>query len=155
QKREWVEVMAPELANGETGWVRASALDVGRTVYSLRADLSERRIEVRRRGRLVRTLPVAIGGPATPTPTGEFAVTDKLYVSDGTAAYGCCALALTGHQPDVPQEWSGGDRLAVHATPHTATIGQPASLGCFRASEENARWLVENVPIGSPIAIVE
>lgn len=155
QAGAWVEVMAAELDNGETAWVDAAALDLGATDFTLRADLSERQVTVRANGRLVRRIPVAIGGPATPTPTGRFAVTDKLNVPGGSAAYGCCAVALTGHQPNVPQEWAGGDRLAIHATDHTETIGNAASLGCFRASEANARWLLHTVPLGTVIQIVE
>lgn len=155
QDGAWVEVMTAELDNGETAWVHAGALDIGGTDFAMRVDLSERRLEVRRNGRLLRRIPVAVGGPATPTPTGRFAVTDKLEVPGGSAAYGCCALALTGHQPNVPQEWAGGDRLAVHATYHTETIGNEASLGCLRASETHARWLLHTVSLGTVVEVVE
>lgn len=152
--REWLEVMAAELPNGRTGWVNARDVDVEGIDYSLRASLDERTLEVRRHGRVVRRVAVGVGGPATPTPTGTFAVTDKLSMSDEGSSYGCCALAFTGRQPTVPQDWPGGDRLAVHGTPLETTVGQAASLGCFRAADADMRWLVERVPLGTPVTVV-
>lgn len=152
-ERRWLEVLAAELDNGETGWIRADDVRLDAVVYALRASLAERVLQVRRRGRVVRRVPVAVGARDTPTPTGRFAVTDKLQVTD-ESPYGCCALAFTGHQPDVPQGWAGGDRLAVHGTPHAHSIGDAASLGCFRAGDEDMRWLIDRVPLGTVVKIV-
>ncbi|MBA2440113.1 MAG: L,D-transpeptidase, partial [Thermoleophilaceae bacterium] len=150
--RQWLEVMAAELSNGETGWIRADDVVVDGVAYSLHASLGERTLEVRRAGRVVRRVPVAVGAPETPTPTGRFAVTDKLEITD-ESPYGCCALVFTGHQPDVPQEWGGGDRLAAHATPYPESIGDAASLGCFRASDADMRWLIDRVPLGTVVTV--
>ena len=149
----WLEVMAPELANGETGWVRFRDTDVGAIGYSLHASLAGRELEVRREDEVLRRVPVAVGAPDTPTPTGAYAVTDKLQVTDPASPYGCCALAFTGHQPEVPQGWSGGDRLALHATSDPASVGDAVSLGCLRAAEKDMRWLVDRVPLGTPVTI--
>ena len=59
---------------------------------------------------------IAMGGASTPTPTGRFAVTDKILFRNARGPYGCCALALTGHQPRLPSGWKGGDRIAIHST---------------------------------------
>jgi lipoprotein-anchoring transpeptidase ErfK/SrfK len=151
--REWLEVMAAEMPNGQTAWVSADDVDVEGIDYSLRADLGGRTLEVHRHGRVIRQVTVAVGGAGTPTPTGEFAVTDKLRMTDESSTYGRGVLAFTGHQPTVPQGWSGGDRLAVHGTPHEDTIGQAASLGCFRAGEADMHWLIHRVPLGTPVTI--
>lgn len=150
--REWLEVRAAELPNGETGWIDSSDVEVEGIDHSLHASLDDRTLEVRRRGRVVRRVRVAIGRPATPTPAGVFAVTDKIRMTDGSP-YGCCVLAFTGHQPTVPQGWSGGDRLAAHGTPHEATVGQAASLGCLRAADADMRWLIDRVPLGAPVTV--
>lgn len=149
----WLEVIAAELPNGETGWIRAEDVEVHRVQHSLHASLDERQLEVRDGGRVVRTMPIAVGAPETPTPEGTFAVTDKLRMAEEGSPYGCCLLAFTGQQPHVPQGWAGGDRLAVHATPDPATIGQAASLGCFRASDGDMRWLLDEVPLGTPVTV--
>jgi lipoprotein-anchoring transpeptidase ErfK/SrfK len=101
----------------------------------------------------VRRVPVAVGRPGTPTPRGRYGVTDKLTTGEDDGPYGCCVLALTGHQPHVPQGWGGGDRLAVHATPAPQTIGQAASLGCLRTTNAVMRRLVRQVPLGTVLTI--
>jgi lipoprotein-anchoring transpeptidase ErfK/SrfK len=41
----------------------------------------------------------------------------------------------------------------VHATSEESTIGDPVSLGCLRTVSIRARWLIETVPLGSPVFI--
>jgi L,D-transpeptidase catalytic domain len=149
----WLAVQAPELRNGELGWLPAEQAQLGCVRWSLHADLSERRLHIRRDGRTVRRYAVAVGSPEHPTPPGRFSVTDKLRVTGGSSPYGCCVLALTGHQLRLPAGWPGGDRLAVHATNDLSSIGQPVSLGCMRTDSRRARWLIETIPLGAPIFI--
>lgn len=153
QRRGWLGVQAAELRNGEVAWVRRSDARVDCVRWSLHADLSKRMLFVRRDGRTVRKMRVAIGRRTNPTPKGRFTVTDKLRVTDANSPYGCCVLALSGHQTNLPAYWPGGDRLAVHATTDESTIGDPVSLGCLRTVSIRARWLIETVPLGSPIFI--
>ena len=153
QRGGWLGVQAAELRNGEIAWVRRREARVDCVNWSLHADLSKRTLFVRRDGRTVRKMRVAIGRRSNPTPKGRFTVTDKLRVTDADSPYGCCVLALSGHQTDLPDYWPGGDRLAVHATVEESTIGDPVSLGCLRTVSSRARWLIETVPLGSPIFI--
>jgi L,D-transpeptidase catalytic domain len=153
RRGDWLGVQVAELPNGEVGWVRRERARLDCTGWSLHADLSKRTVLVRRDGRTVRKLPVAIGRATNPTPKGRFTVTDKLRVTDPDSPYGCCVLALTGHQTNLPAGWPGGDRLAVHATTDESSIGEPASLGCLRTHSGRARWLIETVPLGTPIFI--
>jgi hypothetical protein len=153
QRGGWLGVQAAELRNGEIAWVRRGDARVDCVNWSLHADLSKRMLFVRRDGRTVRKMRVAIGRPANPTPKGRFTVTDKLRVTDPDSPYGCCVLALSGHQTNLPDYWPGGDRLAVHATSDESTIGDPVSLGCMRTVSIRARWLIETVPLGSPVFI--
>ncbi|MEJ7789152.1 MAG: L,D-transpeptidase family protein [Thermoleophilaceae bacterium] len=150
----WLAVLAPELENGEVGWIEEGvAQRVESVSYSVHADLSKRQIVVRRGDRVVRRLKVGVGRSTNPTPPGRYAVTDKLRVSDPGSPYGCCVVALTGHQVKLPEGWPGGDRLAVHATKDTSGLGQAVSLGCMRADPKDARWLLETLPLGTPVFI--
>jgi L,D-transpeptidase catalytic domain len=151
----WLGVVATERPNGRLAWVnrRNRALRLRRTAYSLHADLSKRRLELRRRGRAVLRLPVAIGQPGSETPTGRFSVTDKLSGSRYGPYYGCCILALSGHQPNLPAGWPGGDRLAIHGTDSPVTIGSAASAGCLRAADADLHALMRRVPLGTPVFI--
>jgi L,D-transpeptidase catalytic domain len=153
QRGAWLGVQAPELRNGEVGWLRREEAGVDCVRWSLHVDLSRRVLFVRRDGHTVRKLAVAVGRPGNRTPEGRFTITDKLRVTDPASAYGCCVLALSGHQTHLPPDWPGGDRLAVHATRDLSSIGRAVSLGCMRARAGQARWLIETVPLGAPIFI--
>jgi lipoprotein-anchoring transpeptidase ErfK/SrfK len=149
----WLQVQAPELRNGRAGWIPAAAARLGGTNLSIRVDRSERRLVLHDGSRVVARMPVAVGRPGNRTPLGRFAVTDRLHTGRADSPYGCCAIALTGHQRHLPQGWPGGDRLAIHATPQTASIGQAASLGCLRAPTRGIRLLMRQVPLGTPVFI--
>lgn len=153
QRGGWLAVLASELKNGEVGWLRQDQAELGNVRWSLHADLSQRTLAVQVDGRTVRKLTIAVGRPTNPTPTGRFAVSDRLDVVARNSPYGCCVLALTGHQQKLPPGWPGGDRLAVHATSDLSSIGKPVSLGCMRAPARQARWLIEKIPLGAPIFI--
>src|SRR5205085_7265963 len=70
----WSGVPSPALRNGQLGWVdtRNGALRAGKVNVRLVVRLSYRRLELRIKGRLVRSVPVAIGRPGSSTPTGRF-----------------------------------------------------------------------------------
>ena len=155
-KREgsWLAVLAPELENGEVGWIREGGVKRLETVtWSLHADLSQRTLVVRRNGKDVRSMKVGVGRKDHPTPVGRYAVTDKLRVNEEGSPYGCCVLALTGHQTKLPAGWPGGDRLAVHATADTSGLGQAVSLGCMRADPKDAAWMLKTLPLGTPVFV--
>jgi lipoprotein-anchoring transpeptidase ErfK/SrfK len=133
--------------------VRRDQVGIARTRWSLHADLSKRSLTLRRNGRAVKRLKVAIGRPGSDTPTGRFAITDKLPGTNYGPYYGCCILALSGHQPNTPPGWTGGNRLAIHGTNAPSTIGTPASAGCLRAADADLRVLMDKVPLGTPVFI--
>lgn len=150
----WVGVMAAELNNGHVGWLDARRFTrLYRIPYVIDIDLSRRRMTVSSLGHRLVSTPVAIGTPSAPTPKGTFAITDKLLTGEPNGPYGCCALALTAHQPHILQGWGGGDRIAIHATPSPETIGQAASHGCLRAATKVMRRLVYEIPLGSRVRI--
>lgn len=150
---DWLAIQAPELKNGQVAWLKASDATLDSTPWSLKVDVSKRRLTVLKDDKKMRSFPIAVGSPQHPTPKGRFSVTDKLKVTQPGSPYGCCVLALSGHQVDLPPDWPGGDRLGVHATQDLSSIGKPVSLGCMRAQPAEAKWLINNIPLGSPIYI--
>lgn len=148
----WLAVLATELPNATVGWIPASRAAIVADVYKIDVSVSRRLLTVYRNGRVAHELPVAVGGQSTPTPTGRFATTDKL-LTTGPSPYGCCVLALNGHQSRLAPGWTGGNRLAIHATLQTGTIGEAASLGCLRVGAADARWLVSTIPLGTLVEI--
>jgi hypothetical protein len=155
RRGRWLGVVTSERPNGRLAWIRRDAGSLTRraTRWSLHADISARTLTLRRDGRRVQRLSVAVGAPGSPTPTGRFAVTDKLSGARFGPYYGCCILALSGHQPNPPPGWTGGDRLAIHGTDAPSTIGAAASAGCLRAADADLRVLMRRVPLGTPVFI--
>jgi hypothetical protein len=149
----WLQVIAAERPNRHPAWIPAAAARLGAVDVSLHVDRSARRLVVMRGSRTIRRLPVAVGRPGTETPTGRFAVTDKLRTRQADSPYGCCALALSGHQTKLLPGWPGGDRLAIHATPQPSSVGKAASLGCLRANTRDMQALMQIVPLGAPVFV--
>jgi lipoprotein-anchoring transpeptidase ErfK/SrfK len=146
RRGSWDAVITSALPNGRLGWVPAAQLRLAPMRYAIVVDLASRRLLVERGGRVLRTVEVGVGGADSPTPTGEFTVTDKLA---GNAVYGCCILALSGHQPHPPPGWTGGTRLAIHG----GAVGGATSSGCVHADDADLRWLMATVPLGTPVTI--
>ena len=151
RREGWLRIVIPERENGEHAWIRAEKATAVRHGRLVHIDRSERRLTVRDGDRAVLRVPVAVGRAEHPTPVGRYAVTDKLEMGGPGTTYGCCALALTGHQTDLPSGWAGGDRLAIHGTSDPSSIGLAASTGCLRASDRDLRRLMRQVPLGAPV----
>jgi lipoprotein-anchoring transpeptidase ErfK/SrfK len=149
----WLRVIVSERANGQHGWIRARAARLGATDISIKVDRSARRGELRRGAKVLRRFRLAVGRPGNETPLGRFAVTDRLRTSSPDSPYGCCALALSGHQTKLVPGWPGGDRLAIHGTTNEETVGVEASLGCMRAYRADIKALMRRVPLGTPVFI--
>jgi lipoprotein-anchoring transpeptidase ErfK/SrfK len=149
----WLGVLSPFAGNGRIGWIPRAAVLLSRTPYELQASLSARTLTVRYEGRVVKRYTVGVGAARAPTPTGRFAVTDRLTTGDPGGPYGCCILALSATAPHAIPGWPGGTRIAIHATPDSQTIGQPDSHGCLHVTQEEGRWLILHVPIGTRVTI--
>lgn len=145
----WAEVISSALPNGGRAYVALEDVSLTYDPVTLEIDLSQHRLRAWRMGRLVRELSVATGSPSSPTPTGRYAITDKL-TNFFSFAYGCCVLALSGHQEQLPSGWHGGDRLAIHGG---GSIGLSRSNGCLHASEHDLHWLLRRVPLGTQVTI--
>jgi hypothetical protein len=152
-KPGWLGITTPELPDGELGWIARDPTRVAVywTRYSLHADLAGRSLELRYGHKVVGRWSVTVGGPGTETPSGRYGVTDGVAFHE-SPYYGCCALALSGHQDHaLPAGWIGGNRLAIHGTP--GSVGGAESLGCIRATDETMRFLFARVPLGTPVFV--
>jgi hypothetical protein len=147
----WLRVLA-DVPGRRSGWILAAGNDLSLhgSRYSLVARISRGTVTLLDHGRRVSTIAAAFGRPNSPTPTGRFAVTDRLSGAGFHGAYGCCILALSGHQPHLPSGWKGGNRLAIHAT--NEPVPSP-SAGCIVASDADLRRLMRRAPLGTPVTI--
>ena len=117
ETRRWLGVSTPLVANGELGWIRADpdTLGAGHVKLAIEVDLSERTSTLLRGDEVLRSWPVTVGGPASPTPTGTYAVTDT-FRGGLNPVYGCCAVAISATQPNLPVDLAGRepDRFPRH-----------------------------------------
>jgi hypothetical protein len=149
----WLGVVSQLAGNNRLGWIPAADASLSRVDWELQVSLSARRLTVLENGHAVERYSVTVGAPASPTPTGRFAVTDRLSTGDPAGPYGCCIVALSAVAPHAIQGWSGGNRIAIHSTPETSTIGDAVSHGCVRLTLAQGRWLLNHVPLGTPTLI--
>jgi lipoprotein-anchoring transpeptidase ErfK/SrfK len=150
---KWLGVISSTAGNGRVGWIQRSAASLGRVQWQLNVSLSGHRLTVTENGKVRQQYTVAVGRPDAPTPTGRFAVTDRLSTGNPSGPYGCCILALSAHSPHAIQDWSGGNRIAIHSTPDTGSIGQSVSHGCVRLTLAEGKWLLDHIPLGTPTII--
>jgi lipoprotein-anchoring transpeptidase ErfK/SrfK len=150
----WYEVSTPIRPNGTKGWVRAS--DVGAPVvvpYQITIVQHLHTATLWKSGVKVRTYPVAIGMPATPSPNGLFFVNAILDNRKGDQAYGPWVIGLSGFS-NVYQTFNGGDALiGMHGTDEDSTVGTTASHGCFRMHDADATQLAHTVTLGTPVYV--
>jgi lipoprotein-anchoring transpeptidase ErfK/SrfK len=149
----WLGVISNYAGNNKIGWIPASSSTLVRTDWKLEASVSRREVTVLHKGKPVAHYPIAVGAPGSPTPTGHFAVTDRLNTGDPAGPYGCCILALSALAPHAIQDWSGGNRIAIHSTPEVDSIGHPVSHGCMRLTLAEGRWLINHIPLGTPAIV--
>jgi hypothetical protein len=152
-RRGWFGVPTPELPDGRLAWIRDDrlTLDLSQTHFWITADVSRQRLELHYGDRVLDSHPVSVGSPSSPTPLGDYSVTDGLVGRGLGPWYGCCVLALSGHQPNLPAGWIGGNRMAIHGTP--GSVGGATSHGCLRASDPDMISLFARVPLGTPVFI--
>ena len=151
RRGRWLGVLHQWMPNGKAGWVDAEDLRLVSEPWAIEVDRSERVARVRRDGKVVDRFSVGVGRPGSPTPLGRFAVTDRLVAGPGSP-YGCCILALSGRQPNLPVGWSGGDRLALHGTPDDRA-GGATSAGCLNVREADLRRLMKRIPVGTRVTV--
>ena len=164
---DWIQVLVPVRPNGTVGWLPAASATVTRTDQSVEVSLTERRLRVVRAGVEELSAPVSIGRPSTPTPTGEFYVTDVVPSVNPAGGYGPVALALNGYS-EVMDEFAGESGvgasgegapdaiapvLALHGTNRPASVGRAMSNGCPRLYNDDMVRLAELVPAGTPVRI--
>lgn len=149
----WLGVISPLAGNGKVGWIPARSASLSRVSWQLKVKLSQHSLTVLDHGKVRARYTIAVGAPTAPTPTGRFAVTDRLHTGDPAGPYGCCILALSAKAPHKISDWDGGNRIAIHSTTDTWSIGKPVSHGCMRLTLTEGRWLLGHIPLGTPTLV--
>lgn len=107
-------------------------------------DLSSRTLLFYSGQSLINTFPVAIGKPSTPTPLGNYHVSNKIINPGG-------GLGSRWMELDIPTD---GGPYGIHGTNNPASIGQAVSGGCIRMFNQDIEVIFPHVNIGTPVEIV-
>jgi hypothetical protein len=153
RNHRWAHVVLTWKPNGRTGWVSLAGRRRVHAAYWVKADLSQRLLWLMRGRHPLVAFRAAIGTPSTPTPTGKFSVTDLVATGDPAGPFGWFAFGLSGHQPNLPAGWGGGDQLAIHGTNEPSSIGTAASAGCLRVTAQALSRLRRHLRLGTPVVI--
>jgi lipoprotein-anchoring transpeptidase ErfK/SrfK len=151
-RTRWYRVQLPMKPNGVTGYVRAGAVQVGRVHTRIVVDISERRLTFFRNGKRVLATTVAVGSPATPTPTGHYYVNQRLIPTDTSGPFGPGAIGISAFS-NVLTGWAQGGPIAIHGTNEPLSIGHAVSNGCIRVHNSVQKGLFAAVPAGTPVLI--
>jgi len=148
---DWLRVRLPMRPNGTTGWIRASDVQLQALHYSLYVSTAARTVTLLKDDEIVQSFPAAIGTGDTPTPLGEFYLTELFAPTNsgyGPYAYGISAFS------EVLNDFGGGPgQIGLHGTDDAGSIGQSASHGCIRLFNEDITTLAGLLPLGTPITI--
>lgn len=144
----------PARPNGAVGWVRDSDVTLEVDPYALRASLSRHVLVVYKNNRRVRVMPIGVGRPSAPTPTGSFFVTELLIAANPNGPYGPYAYGTSAFS-DVYSEFEGGQgQVGVHGTSDPSSVGRNVTHGCLRLGARDIRALARMVPAGTPLTIL-
>jgi lipoprotein-anchoring transpeptidase ErfK/SrfK len=131
---------------------RSASAKIGRDL-EMKVDNASKKMSVVQDGKVVRTMPVSLGKPSTPSASGTMVVMDKLAstVFDTTDTDGAAGYRT---QIEFAQRltWSG---QYIHSAPwSTGAQGHTnVSHGCVNVSPSNAKWLFDKTLIGDPVVV--
>jgi hypothetical protein len=91
--------------------------------------------------RVVRSIAISSGAPATPTPPGSYTVFGR-YARWWSVPF----------QDWLPWSLQFVGGIALHEYPQVPTT--PASHGCVRQMRFDARWLYDFTPLGTPVTVL-
>jgi hypothetical protein len=152
-RRRWLQIRVPGRPNGRTGWVPEDALS---ELYVVRTQLvidrSKLRAALYRKGKQIWSAPVAVGKSATPTPTGNFWIRERLRGLGNGTTYGPWAFGTSAYSN--LSDWPGGGVVGIHGTNRPGLIPGRPSHGCVRVRNDKIRQLARLMPIGTPVRVI-
>jgi lipoprotein-anchoring transpeptidase ErfK/SrfK len=152
-RQQWVEVYLPERPNGSVGWTLASEVTLVRNPERIVVSLASRHLELLRGSQVIFQATAAVGSPDSPTPTGQFFVTEVIKVTGPPSAYGPYLLGLSGFSNTYTSFDGGPGQIAIHGTDQPWEVGQYASHGCVRLNNAEISLLANQVETGTPVDI--
>jgi lipoprotein-anchoring transpeptidase ErfK/SrfK len=148
----------PQAGNAAATPVTAAATSTRQILLQL----GKREISLLEDGKVVGSWPVAVGDPATPTPTGQFKVRNKVINPQYQSTKSGKVNPTLGAQGPLGDRWIGfhateKDQFGIHGTPSawawTVTSRAAVSHGCVRMLTPHVRQLFDQVEVGTPVVV--
>ena len=152
-------VAVPALSRSESIQVSMAVRppEQGRVVLNL----GRRQISVVRQGQTLGPWPVAIGDPATPTPSGVFKVENMMMNPQYQSTKSGKLHPKRGPQSPLGHRWigflrSGPNQFGIHGTPwpHWVKTRAAVSNGCVRMLNAHVQQLYDHVEVGMAVEIM-
>jgi L,D-transpeptidase ErfK/SrfK len=114
----------------------------------------------------IETFPCAIGAKGFETPYGPKIVSAKTNKPDWLVPNSPWAIAaglpvgrtIPFDDPSNPIKAAflrlTDDGVGIHGTENLDSLGHPASHGCIRVTPDVAKWLYDNIPVGTPVMVI-
>jgi lipoprotein-anchoring transpeptidase ErfK/SrfK len=125
-------------------------------------ELGRRTISLLEGDKVLGSWPVAIGDPATPTPTGTFSVRNKVINPQYQSTKSGKNNPTIGPNGPLGDRWigfhtNGDNQFGIHGTPPawewTVKQREAVSHGCVRMLTPHVRYLFERVDVGTPVIV--
>ncbi|MBK5111784.1 MAG: L,D-transpeptidase [Thermoleophilia bacterium] len=131
----WLKVRLPVRPNSTSGWIPRDRVQLSHTNRFILVDTSRRLLRVYSKGRVVVRHKVVVGAPSTPTPTGLFALHDRVKQADPNGFVGTHTVTLTAHSNKLLRYDGGPGLVAFHGRAGASLrdpLGSARSHGCVR-----------------------
>jgi len=114
--------------------------------------IPDRRLAVLEDGKVLAQFPVAVGATASPSPTGEFQIINRVF---NPTFYRPGSVIPAGKDNPVGTRWLGLSQkgYGIHGTNAPRSIGHAASHGCIRLRNRDMERLFAMLRVGDAVEI--
>lgn len=114
--------------------------------------IPDRRLALLEDGKVVKVYRVAVGAEASPSPSGEFEIVNR--ITDPTYYHPHVVIPASEESP-IGTRWVGLSRkgYGIHGTNEPRSIGRAASHGCIRMRNRDIAHFFELVRVGDLVEI--
>lgn len=152
-----VDCYGQDMGNGIFAEANAkSSFTIGERVEGF-ADDKTHELIIKKNGKTIRTIPIAMGTDRFPTPNGIYYIGDKHeHIVMDSSTFGVPVDSADGYKTDVQwatrMSYSG---IFIHAAPWSvwAQGNTNASHGCLNVSTENGKWVYDTLKPGDPVTV--
>ena len=145
-------ILALIVTLASTAYAQHTAAANPRAKRQIIVSVPDRKLAVLENGVVLRTFSVAVGAAVSPSPTGEFAIVNRL---TGPTYYHAGVVIPAGPGNPLGPRWVGLNKpgYGIHGTNAPGSIGKAASHGCIRLRNRDIVQLFTMVSVGDTVEI--